>query len=98
MGTGVIPAVSASGAAVNIVEVARGSAVFMSLTSSVTAEINGTSMSAIASIVFSGGGVMMSEIEANVLVELEQIVAAHARIWTTPIGYEQGDVVVYWND
>jgi hypothetical protein len=98
MGTGVIPTVSASGAAVNIVEVARGSAVFMSLTSSVTAEINGTSMSAIASIVFSGGGVMMSEIEANVLVELEQIVAAHARIWTTPIGYEQGDVVVYWND
>jgi hypothetical protein len=41
---------------------------------------------------------MMSEVEASVLVELEQIVAAHARLWTTPIGYEQGDLVVYWQD
>jgi hypothetical protein len=41
---------------------------------------------------------MMSEVEANVLVELEQIVAAHARLWATPIGYEQGDLVVYWQD
>jgi hypothetical protein len=81
---------AASGTMVNTVEVARGSSAFMSLTSSATAEIHGASMSA-SSIIFSGGGTMMSEVEASVLVELEQIVAAHARLWTTPIGYEQGD-------
>lgn len=97
-GIGIIPTLAASAAAVNTVEVARGAAVFMSLASFATAEVHGTSMSGVSSIIFSGGGTIISAVEASVLVELEQIVAAHARLWTTPIGYEQGDLVVYWQD
>jgi hypothetical protein len=41
---------------------------------------------------------MLNSIEAAVLVELEQIVAAHARLWTTPIGYVQGHDMVFWPD
>jgi len=97
-GRGAILTLSASGTAINDIRLAQATETIMALASSATAAVNGASVAGSASIAFNANGVITSAVEAAVLVELEQIVAAHAKLWITPTGYEQGDQVVYWND
>ena len=97
-GLSVIPTLSVSGTAVNDVRLAQATKSIMALAASATAAVNGASIIGSASIGFIVTGVITSAVEAAVLVELEQIVAAHAKLWVTPTGYEQGDQVVWWSD
>lgn len=93
-----IASIAAFGSAINAVDQAQAVASIAPLSAAGAAAVFGSLMAGQAFINFSGGGTIISEIEAAVLVELEQIVTTHAKLWITPTGYEQGDLVVYWND
>jgi hypothetical protein len=89
---------AAAGTMLNTVVPAQALASFFQITASGAAFLHPNITSGSGTISFSASGEMMSEVEAAVLVELEQIVAAHAKLWITPIGYEQGDQVIWWAD
>lgn len=97
-GSGIIPSLSANGSAVNTNNPAQEIATVLALQASGASILHGVNMSGSATITFVGSGAMAQEVAASVLVELEQIVAAHAKLWTTPVGYESGDLIVYWPD
>lgn len=97
-GTATVLTLSAAASALNTVNPAQATVSFFLLSGSGAAFLHPNIANGSGTITFSCNGTMMGEIEANALVQLQQIVAAHGKLWVTPVAYEEGDLVIAWEE
>jgi hypothetical protein len=60
--------------------------------------VNGAACRGVANIDFTARGTGAQFSTASVLAELEFLVLSHAKLYKSPIGYVEGEDVVYWPD
>jgi hypothetical protein len=88
----------ACNASVILQQPASGLSTFFVIAPSSDLVVNGAACHGIANINFTATGTASQFSTASVLAELEIIVASHAKLWKSPIGYVEGEDVVYWPD